>query len=302
VRGADKPSPPRNFLVTAFDKDFVDLKWDVPESDGGEPITEYIVERRDVKKTAFVSQGKTDAKTLNLKATKLIEGTQYMFRVIAVNSIGQSEPTELAEPVTAKVPFDPPGPPLNLRAEETTKTSAIIRFEPPEADGGSPVTGYYVEKSVNGKWTRVNKKAVATCEVAMEELKENASYTVRALAENAAGVGQPSAELSFVAKSQFQVPGKPGTPVIENLTETSAELSWSAPTTDGGSPITNYIVEVRKKGEQKWKASSVNTTVVDRRYTVTALLKGAEYEFRVTAENKVGPGEPSDPTQPVKYG
>jgi len=80
--------------VTAFDKDFVELKWEVPENDGGEPITGYLVERREVTKTAFVQQGKTDAKTLSLKATKLVEGTQYMFRVFAENSIGQSEPVQ----------------------------------------------------------------------------------------------------------------------------------------------------------------------------------------------------------------
>lgn len=298
----DKPSPPRNFQVTGFDKDFVDLKWEVPETDGGEQITEYIVERRDVKKTAFVSQGKTDAKTLNIKATKLIEGTQYMFRVSAVNSIGQSEPAELAEPVTAKVPFDPPGPPQNLRAEDTSKTSATIRFAPPETDGGSPVTGYYVEKSYNGKWIKVNKKAVAVCEVAMNELLENTSYTIRAVAENAAGLGKPSTEVTFVAKSQFSVPGKPGQPEVDKLSETSADLSWSAPSTDGGSPITKYIVEMKKKGDMKWREVNADKASVDLKYTVQGLIKGAEYEFRITAENKVGPGEPSDPSKSVKYG
>jgi len=105
----DKPSPPRNLQVPAYGVDSADLKWDIPESDGGEPITEYIVEKRDVTKTAYISQGKTDVNTLTLKATKLIEGNQYLFRVAAVNSVGQSDWVELAEPVTAKQPFNPPG-------------------------------------------------------------------------------------------------------------------------------------------------------------------------------------------------
>ena len=277
------------------------MKWEVPDNDCGEPITDYLVERRDVTKTAFVQQGKTDAKTLNLKATKLIEGTQYMFRVFAINSIGQSEPAELKEPVTAKVPFDPPGPPVKLRAEEVTKASAMIRFEPPEKDGGSPVTGYYVEKEVDGKWTKVNRKAITVLELLLDGLKENSTNKVRVVAENAAGVGKPSSEITFVAKNEFDVPGKPGAPEV-NIKETSAELTWVAPKSDGGTPITNYIVELKKKGDVKWKVANVDEKVTETKFEVKGLQKGAEYEFRVTAENKMGPGQPSDPSKMAKYG
>jgi len=288
--------------VTAFDKEFVDLKWEVPENDGGEPITGYMVERRDVTKTAYVQQGKTDAKTLNLKASKLIEGTQYMFRVFAINSIGQSEPAELKEPVTAKVPFDPPGPPVKLRAEEVTKASAMIRFEPPENDGGSPVTGYYVEREVDGKWTKVNRKAITVLELLLDDLKENSKYKVRVTAENAAGVGKPCSEITFVAKNEFDVPGKPGQPEVVNMKEISAELTWAAPASDGGTPITNYIIELKKKGDVKWKVANVDEKVSETKYEVKGLQKEAEYEFRVTAENKMGPGQPSDPSKMAKYG
>lgn len=34
-------------------------------------------------------------------------------------------------------------------------------------------------------------------------------------------------------------------------------------------------------------------------YWVTDLLKGCEYEFRVSAENEVGAGDPSPPSKPV---
>lgn len=34
-------------------------------------------------------------------------------------------------------------------------------------------------------------------------------------------------------------------------------------------------------------------------YWVTELLRGCEYEFRVSAENEVGAGDPSPPSKPV---
>ncbi len=46
-----------------------------------------------------------DAATRKLKVPKLTEGNQYHFRVKAENDIGESDPTQTTEPVTAKLPF-----------------------------------------------------------------------------------------------------------------------------------------------------------------------------------------------------
>ena len=80
------------------------VNWDVPEHDGGSPITDYIVERRDVKREAFVKVGEVKADVLSLKVEKLVEGNQYVFQVKAVNAVGDSDPAA-SEPVTAKLPF-----------------------------------------------------------------------------------------------------------------------------------------------------------------------------------------------------
>ena len=81
------------------------VAWDAPETDGGSPITGYTVEKLDTKRTAFVKVEDVDGKTLSVKATKLIEGSKYIFQVAAINEIGQSDWTTLAEAVEAKLPF-----------------------------------------------------------------------------------------------------------------------------------------------------------------------------------------------------
>lgn len=43
----DEPSKPGKPNPTNWDKSFVDLEWEAPESDGGAPIESYIVEMRD---------------------------------------------------------------------------------------------------------------------------------------------------------------------------------------------------------------------------------------------------------------
>lgn len=94
------------------------------------------------------------------------------------------------------------------------------------------------------------------------------------------------------------VPSAPGKPDVMVQSTTSASLTWTLPTTDGGSRITHYIIEYRMQGFLHWreeKTSTANTS-----FTVPGLSKGSMYTFRVKAVNKAGPGEPSDETEPVQ--
>ena len=43
----DEPSKPGNVEIVDWDAGRVDIKWSPPESDGGAPITSYIVEYKD---------------------------------------------------------------------------------------------------------------------------------------------------------------------------------------------------------------------------------------------------------------
>lgn len=76
---------------------------------------------------------------------------------------------------------------------------------------------------------------------------------------------------------------------MTNITKTNADLKWQAPSSDGGSPITNYVVEKRDVRRKTWQA--VDTTVKELKYTVSPLNEGSLYVFRVAAENAVGMSE-----------
>lgn len=141
------------------------------------------------------------------------------------------EPTTTPELIPANLPYEPPSAPINLKADNILKMSATLTWEPPENDGGSPVTGYYIEKR-SGKrwqWVMVNKKAVKVCKLAVTDLIEKQEAEFRVIAENIGGQSKPSDSVSFVAKDPFYIPCESGQPIIEEITAETAKLSWSPP-------------------------------------------------------------------------
>lgn len=89
-------------------------------------------------------------------------------------------------------------------------------------------------------------------------------------------------------------PGPPGPPVGPiKFTEVFAErigLAWNPPTDDGGSKITNYVVEKREDNRKSWV--HITNDPKECAYVVTRLTENHEYEFRVMAQNKFGVGPP----------
>lgn len=86
-------------------------------------------------------------------------------------------------------------------------------------------------------------------------------------------------------------PDPPRFPQVENIGIDSLSLSWKQPIWDGGSNITNYMVEKREPTMETW------IRVGNTRFTsmaITGLTPGHQYEFRAYAENVYGRSDPSE--------
>lgn len=102
----DKPGPPAgtiNFNSISAEK--IIFSWNpVPESDqGGAKVTHYVVERRETSRVVWSTVSDVQEKTY-VTVGKLVGGSEYVFRVMAVNKFGIGEPLE-SEPVVAKNSF-----------------------------------------------------------------------------------------------------------------------------------------------------------------------------------------------------
>ena len=221
----------------------------------------------------------------------------------AKNSIGVGAFAQL-DNIEAKLPFGVPGPPESLRIREMTRNSIVLTWEQPDFDGGAPLTGYYVEKrqGFSSRWTKVNKMALTSPMFETRDLMEGEEYEFHVVAENEAGIGAPSNSTgSFKAKDPYGKPNAPGTPTV-NIDKGEASLSWAKPSSDGGSPITNYVIEMKEMGEVKWSQVTMGEKVTKTSYTVQALRSDTDYEFRVFAQNKAGLSQPSKSSGLVRYG
>ena len=102
---SDPPQPPSAPVITEPRKDSCQLTWTAPENDGGSPITGYYVERSTAKSSRWLRITKELVSDLTYSAKELMEDTEYEFRVVAVNKIGESEPSPKSQTVLAKDPW-----------------------------------------------------------------------------------------------------------------------------------------------------------------------------------------------------
>lgn len=147
------------------------LSWKKPEDNGGLPIENYVIEKLDEALGRWVPAGETDGPETNFDVHDLIPGHKYKFRVKAVNKLGKSDPLTANQSIEAKNPFgktltltsykslnikfnfgyyllllDAPSRPSNPVIKDFDADFVELGWDKPKADGGSPITGYIIEK------------------------------------------------------------------------------------------------------------------------------------------------------------
>ena len=94
----------------------------------------------------------------------------------------------------------------------------------------------------------------------------------------------------------IEKPSPPQDVEVSDIYSRTCYVSWKAPRQDGGSPITGYWLERRTTASSRW--ARVNRELLrDLNMDIKDLIEMNNYEFRVIAENKMGPSEPSEPSK-----
>ena len=169
-------------------------------------------------------------------------------------------------------------------SSSVTQTTAVISFTAPSNDGGSPITNYQYSFN-NSTWTALSP-ADATTPVTISGLTGNTSYTIYLRAVNIVGTGPASTGLSVTTSAL--APQNAPTSLSAVPSTTSVAISFTAPTLNGGSAITNYEYSFNNS---TWTALSPADAVSP--VTVSGLTSNTSYTVYLRAVNIVGSGPAS---------
>ena len=261
-------------------------RWTAPPNNGSF-ITGFTV--RTYRSTTLVRTDPAANGSTSLAVPGLSNGTAYTFTVTATNGVGEGPASAASAPVT---PRALPGAPV-IGTPEADDGSVTVRWSAPASDGGSPLTGYTVQAFRGTTSTGTTAASAGATSVVVTGLTNGTPYTFTVTATNAAGTGSPSAASTAVTPRTRPAAPVIGTPIVRNG---SAAVRWSAPATDGGSPVTGYTVHTYQGGNEvgtTWAPAGATSVIV------SGLDNGTAYTFAVTATNAVGTGTASAQSSPV---
>ncbi|XP_072904502.1 receptor-type tyrosine-protein phosphatase delta-like isoform X16 [Hemitrygon akajei] len=272
------PKPPGTPLVTETTATSVTLTWD---SGNPEPVAYYIVQHKP-KHSDGPFQEIGGVATTRYIVGGLSPYSDYEFRVIAVNNIGQGPPSEAVETRTGEQA--PSSPPRSVQARMLSTTTMLIQWEEPEEANGQ-IRGYRVYYTMDphqhiNSWQKhiVDDSRMTT----VANLTPETTYTVRVLAFTSVGDGPHSPEIQV--KTQQGVPSQPNDFKAEPKSDTSIMLSWTPPRQD---TITRYELYFRERedgGEQKVTFEPKTS------YLLEDLKPNTMYDFRLAAHSEHGLG------------
>ena len=260
---ADAPTD----LVATPGNGQVSLSWTAPAFDGGRTIDYYVVYQNGIALPGHPS-------SLTTTIVGLTNGQVYSFAVTAYNIAGEGAPSSSI----ASTPYTVPNVLTGLSAIPGN-AQVILNWTASAFDGGRIVDYYVVYQDGVALPDHVTGSSTI-----ITGLTNGQYYTFMVAAHNIAGIGELSDPSNVIP---FTVPD---TPILNTVTAGVANVTlvWTAPASDGSSPITGYEIFFRTNDtDAAWTLFS-NVGVAASSETVTGLTAGATYHFGVKAVNAAG--------------
>lgn len=275
------PSAPSSLKLTVGVKT-LNATWVAPTTINGSAVTKYVIQ---YSTDSTFATGVTTVESPDAveALTGLNDATKYYVRVASVNAVGQGAFGAAVSATTAALPTA-----AQTVAATSAAGSSTVAWKAPTSNGGVALTGYRVEYSKDASFITVAGSVTVAGTVlttVVKPLDPSTTYYYRVIAINALGEAPSS---NVATATSFPVATAPAT-----LTATpgvaSSVVKWTAPTSNGGSPVTGYKVEYSTNADFTG-SKTVTTSATTVSTTLTGLTAGATYYVRVAATTLAGTG------------
>ncbi|XDB60311.1 hypothetical protein AB1E18_013686 [Capra hircus] len=294
-------SEPQHLTVEDVTDTTATLKWRPPEKIGAGGIDGYLIEYCVEGSDEWIPANTEPVERCGFTVKNLPTGAKITFRVVGVNIAGRSQPATLAQPVTIREIVEQPKIrlPRHLRQTYVRKVGEHLNLVIPFQGKPRPQV----------VWTK-GGAPIDTAHVHVRTSDFDTVFFVRQAARSDSGEYELTVQIENMkdtATVRIRVVEKAGPPenvMVKEVWGTNALVEWQPPRDDGNSEITGYLVQKADKKTMEW------FTVYERNRhtscTVSDLIMGNEYYFRVYSENICGlsdlPGVSKNTARIVKTG
>ncbi|WP_420623685.1 fibronectin type III domain-containing protein [Candidatus Poriferisodalis sp.] len=191
-----------------------------------------------------------------------------------------------------------PDAPTELSAQGRGREVIDLQWAAPADPGGGAITGYRIELSLNGGYdwnVLVPNTGTADTTWTHSGLSAGARHYYAVSAINGGGFG-PRSETAFGATTPARVPDRPINVELTKADDEPHILVWDAPADDGGTDVTDYVVERSWDGESWERLPNIRSDellLFSTTYLDDVQLDRSLRYYRVSAVNRVGTGPAS---------
>lgn len=218
----------------------------------------------------------------------------YVCKASLTDSLGHWGTTQIGTVKVFRTPAGQPSSPKDLAFSPSKPTVGTLSWTQPDSLGDPALVAYVAEYSLDGaEWLTMPKSGTSANSLEVSGLKADSEYWFRVRGENGGTIGQDTAFMNLnwsMVKIRTPKPTVSDTPndmVISEVTYSGYKLAWTNPSYNGGTPITNFTVEVSADSGKTWKSVKQSTST-STSLAVSGASPGTTYLVRVGAVNAVG--------------
>lgn len=284
-------SEPTMLVVDDVTDTTVTMKWRPPDTIGAAGLDGYQIEYCIEGTDDWIPANKELTEKTKYTITGLPVEAKILVRVKAINAAGASQPRTTQHSILVKEVIEPPKIriPRHLKQTYIRKVGEVVNLVVPFVGKPRPKVTWLKEgESIDPTISIRNSDCDSIMFIRKAERKHSGKYELSVQVEN--HIDTAMLDIQIV-----DLPGPPQAVKIEEIWGNNVALDWSPPKDSGNAPITGYTIQKADKKTMEWYTcvEHYHRTCI----TISDLVVGNEYFFRIYSENMVGLSEDATSTK-----